>query len=163
MSNDQKRLAIVWHSRTGTAEAMARAVANGAGQVGELIPAQEATSDLLLSFDGYIFACPENLASMSGAMKEMFDLNYYDLIDKIEGRPFTYVIAGGSDGAGTQRQIERICTGWRLRIVADPIIYLTGAQTGETIWAPKTVNDEVLTQCTDLGQAFSEGLSLGIY
>ncbi len=163
MSENDKTLAIIWHSRTGTAEAMAKAAAEGAGESAVLLHAENACSENLLKCDGFIFACPENLASMSGAMKEMFDRSYYDLLGKVEGRPYTYLIAGGSDGQGTARQIERICTGWRLRKVADPIVYLTGAQTSESIWAPKTVGSKVLTQCEELGAAMFEGIKLGIF
>ena len=142
---------------------MAAATAEGAGAHAVLLRAEDADEATLLACDGYIFACPENLASMSGAMKEMFDRNYYALLGKVEGRPFSYIVAGGSDGEGAKRQIEKICTGWRLRIVADPIVYLTGAQSPEEIWAEKRVEEQVLYKCRELGQAFAAGLDLGVF
>src|SRR5262245_49127341 len=76
-----KRLLIVWHSRTGAARAMAEAAAMGAGAEPDVevrvLAADAAEADDLLTADGYLFACPENLAAMSGAMKEFFDRNYY--------------------------------------------------------------------------------------
>ena len=66
-------LAIVWHSRTGGAKAMAEAAALGAGAGGVLIAAADATPATLLRADGYLFVCPENLGTMSGMMKEMFE------------------------------------------------------------------------------------------
>ena len=163
MAENDKTLAIIWHSRTGTAEAMARAAARGAGDSATLLRAEDTQSDILIRCAGFLFACPENLASMSGAMKEMFDRTYYDLLGQVEGRPYTYLVAGGSDGQGTCRQIERICTGWRLRKVADPIVHLTGAQSAEAIWAPKAVTSAVLDECEQLGAAMSEGIKLGIF
>ena len=69
-------LAIVWHSRTGASRAMAEAVRQGAGEGARLIPAAEATPAALLAARGYVFVGPENLASLSGLMKEMFDRCY---------------------------------------------------------------------------------------
>ena len=38
-----------------------------------LLRAQDAQPDDVLGADGYLFATPENLASMSGLMKDFFD------------------------------------------------------------------------------------------
>lgn len=156
-------LAIVWHSRTGAAEAMARAAAAGAGQRGRLIAATNARPEALLGARGYLFACPENLASMSGAMKEMFDRCYYPLLGRIEGRAYASLIAAGSDGSGAQAQLDRIVTGWRLRRVGEPMICNLSAQTPEAILAPKLVPAKVLEQCRELGAMLAEGLEIGVF
>ena len=156
-------LAIVWHIRTGAAQAMARAAAEGAGGQARLLPAEQAMPDDLLTAAGYLFVCPENLAAMSGAMKEMFDRCYYPLLGRIEGRAFATAIAAGSDGRNAQAQIERIVTGWRLRRVAEPLIVNLGAQTPEAICAPKSVPSAALQQCRELGGAMAEGLALGMF
>src|SRR6266542_7092081 len=74
--SDEKIL-IVFHSKTGGAQQMAQAAAKGAGSEPEvalnLIHATEAGPAELLESDGYIFATPENLAMMSGMMKDFFD------------------------------------------------------------------------------------------
>jgi hypothetical protein len=156
-------LAIVWHSRTGTARALAHAAHEGAGEQSRLLRAEDTTPELLASASGYIFACPENLATMSGTMKEMFDRCYYPLLDRIEGRPYATLIAAGSDGTGAQRQIDRIVTGWRLKRVAEPMIVTTGAQTPEAIMAPKRVASDSANIARELGQAMAEAIRLGIY
>ncbi|MBH0113050.1 NAD(P)H-dependent oxidoreductase [Novosphingobium sp. YJ-S2-02] len=165
-------LLIVWHSRTGASRALAQAAHTGAlaAQGSEearasmrLIEAAEVAPADLLGARGYIFACPENLASMSGAMKEMFDRCYYPVLGRIEGRAYATVIAAGSDGSGAQAQIDRIVTGWRLRRVAEPMIVNLEAQTPEAILAPKTVPDKRLAQCRELGEALAEGLSMGVF
>jgi NAD(P)H-dependent FMN reductase len=156
-------LAIVWHSRTGAARAMAEAAYAGAGEGARLIRAEEAGPDLLLSAQGYLFACPENLGTMSGAMKELFDRCYYPLLGQIEGRPYATLIAAGSDGQGAQAQLDRIVTGWRLRRVADPLVVNLAAQTPEAILAAKTVPPADLARCRDLGAALASGIALGIF
>lgn len=158
-------LAIVWHSRTGAARAMAEAACAGACEAGEvlLIAAESAQPDAMLAASGYLFACPENLATMSGAMKEFFDRCYYPLLGRIEGRAYATLIAAGSDGSGAQAQIDRIATGWRLRRVAEPLIAITHAQTPEAILAPKRVDAATLASCHEMGQALAEGLALGVF
>ncbi|MCU0729773.1 MAG: NAD(P)H-dependent oxidoreductase [Sphingopyxis sp.] len=167
-----RTLLVIWHSRTGTAEALARAVADGAlgsdaaasGDIAvRMLSAPETTADDLLGADGYIFAGPENLGSMTGAMKELVDRSYYPLLGQVEGRPWALIVAAGTDGAGTVRQWQRIATGWRLRPIADPLIVCTGADTPETILATKQVPDAALADAAALGAAMAEGLALGIY
>ena len=162
-----KRLLFVFHSLTGgtrqRAEAAAQA-ASGAPEVEvELIAAADAQPDHVLNADGYIFATPENLASMAGKMKDFFDRTYYPVLDRIAGRPYATLICAGSDGENAARQIARIVTGWRLRAVADPIIVCTHAQTPERILAPKQIGAEDLDRCREAGAQLAAGLAMGIY
>ena len=158
-------LLIVWHSRTSATRAMADAARGGASGEGEvrLVAAEAAEPADLLAAQGYIFACPENLAAMSGAMKEFFDRCYYPVLGRIEGRAYATLIAAGSDGSGAQRQLDRIATGWRLRRVAEPLIVDTAAQSAEAILAPKIVSAADLERCRGLGQALGAGLAMGAF
>ena len=113
----------------------------------------------MLAVRGYLFCGPENLASLSGAMKEMLDRLYYPLLGRIEGRAYASLIAAGSDGSGAQRQLDRIATGWRLRRVAEPIIVTFAAQTPEAILAVKAPSIRDLGASRDLGAALGEGLA----
>lgn len=162
-----KRLLIVHHSLTGGTRQMAAAAADGArGEPGtqvQLLTAAEAGPDNLLSADGYIFACPENLAAIAGVMKAFFDRSYYPVLGRIEGRAYATLVCAGSDGENAVRQIARIATGWRLKAVADPIIVCTHAQTPEAILAPKTIGDADLARCRELGAAMAAGLALGVF
>ena len=156
-------LLIVWHSRTGASQALAQAAKAAAGKLAQLIAAEAAGPDDLLAARGYLFVCPENLGTMSGVMKELFDRCYYPLLGRIEGRPYASIIAAGSDGHGAQAQLDRIVTGWRLRRVAPPIIAMTHAQSPEEIMASKTVPPAILAQAAELGVGLAEGLELGIF
>ena len=162
-----KSLLIVYHSRTGGSERMARAAREaGAAEARvqvRLLRADEAEAADVLGADGYLFACPENLAAMSGLMKEFFDRTYYACLDRLNGRPYATLICAGSDGEGAARQIARIALGWRLKPIADPLIVGTHAQTPETIWAPKTIAAADLERCRELGSAMAAGLAMGIY
>jgi multimeric flavodoxin WrbA len=162
-----KRLLIVWHSRNGAARAMAEAAARGAraeaGVETRLIGAESAGPADLLAADGYVFACPENLAAMSGAMKEFFDRTYYAALDQLNGRPYGLLVAAGSDGTNAVRQVTRIATGWRLKPVAEPIIVCTHAQTAEQIAAPKVLGPAEIERCAELGGALAAGLAMGVF
>ena len=162
-----KTLLIVWHSRTGAARQMAEAAEAAARAAGETavrrLRASDAQAADLLGADGYLFACPENLASMSGEMKEFFDRTYYPCLEPLNGRPYAQMIAAGSDGTGAARQLARIATGWRLKAVAEPLIIDTHAQTPEAILAEKHLTAEQLAPCAELGAAVASGLALGVF
>jgi NAD(P)H-dependent FMN reductase len=117
----------------------------------------------VLNADGYLFVTPENLAAMAGMMKDFFDRTYYPALERIEGRPYATLICAGSDGHNAARQIDRICTGWRLKRIAEPLIVCTHAQTPEAILAPKVIAEEELERCEHIGAGLAAGLALGIY
>lgn len=158
---DGRTLLIIWHSRTGASEQMAKAAAQHENAC--LMRARDVSSHDLLNAAAYLFVCPENLASMSGEMKEMFDRNYYPLLGQVEGRAYASIIAAGSDGKATQRQIDRIATGWRLKRVADAMVVNFGAQTPEEILKKKFLTPSAHDQCRDLGLSISEGIALGVF
>lgn len=146
---------------------MAEAAADGAaGEGGVTVAvrrAEESGGDDLLAADGFVFAAPENLAALSGPMKDFFDRTYYAALDRIAGRPYASLICAGSDGSNAARQIARIATGWRLKPVADPLIVRTHAQTPEAILAPKRLASDALARCREIGATLAAGLSLGIF
>lgn len=128
-----------------------------------LLRAEEAQPADVLAADGYLFCGPENLAALSGAMKEFFDRCYYPVLGQIEGRPYAQMICAGSDGEGAARQLARIATGWRLKQVQPPVIVCTHAQTQEDILAEKGIGAADLTRCAELGAALGAGLAMGVF
>ena len=128
-----------------------------------MLAAEQVQPEDLLQSAGYLFVCPENLGSMSGAMKEMFDRCYYPVLGRIEGRSYATAIGAGTAGQGAEAQIDRIVAGWRLRRVAESLIVNLSADSPERILAPKTVAQNDLAQCRQLGAALATGLRLGIF
>jgi multimeric flavodoxin WrbA len=162
-----KKLLVVYHSMTGGTLQMAHAAAAGArvepGVAVSLLRATEARAEHVLGADGYVFATPENLAGISGMMKDFFDRTYYAAFERINGRAFATLICAGSDGRNAAQQIDRIAAGWRLRRIADPYIVCTHAQTPEEILKPKKIEEACLTRCEELGRTLASGLALGIF
>ena len=162
-----KNLLIVYHSMTGGTLQMAHAAAAGArsedGLHVSMLRAAEAQAEDLLEADGYIFASPENLAAMSGMMKDFFDRTYYAVLDRINGRPFLILVCAGSDGRNAAQQIDRIATGWRLKPIAEAYIVCTHAQTPEQILKPKKIDEPSLLTCEELGKTLGSGIAMGIF
>ena len=158
-------LLIVYHSKTGGSRQMAEAAAAAAEDEAETVlkKADEAGPEDLLKADGYIFCAPENLAAIAGVMKDFYDRCYYEVLGRIEGRPYAQMVCAGSDGENAARQTARIAQGWRLREVQPPLIVCTHAQTPERILAEKTIEEDDLTRCRDLGAAMAAGLSMGAF
>jgi multimeric flavodoxin WrbA len=167
-----KTLLVVYHSMTGATQQMARAAAEGGGRAGQsgdvqvevrLRHASSVEPMDIISADAYIFASPENLAAMSGMMKDFFDRCYYPALDLINGRFYGIIVCAGSDGTNAVRQIERVAKGWRLQAAQPPVIVCTHAQSSEAILAPKIILKCDLDRASDLGATIAAGLALGAY
>ena len=162
-----KTLLIVFHSLTDGTRQMAEAARAGAAAEAEVVVrmlhASQAGPDDVLAAQGYLFATPENLAAVSGQLKDFFDRCYYPVLDRINGRPYASLVCAGSDGQNAARQIARIATGWRLKAVAEPLIVCTHAQTPEAILAPKQIGAADLERCRALGEALATGIALGVF
>jgi multimeric flavodoxin WrbA len=162
-----KTLLIVYHSMTGGTRQMAEAAAAGARSEPtirvSLLRAADAGPQDVLEAAGYVFASPENLAAMSGMMKDFFDRVYYAALDRLNGRPYAVLICAGSDGRNAAAQIERIATGWRLKAIAAPLVVCTHAQTEAEILLPKLIPSPSLMQCEELGATLAAGTALGIF
>jgi multimeric flavodoxin WrbA len=160
-------LLIVYHSMTGGTLQMATAAAHGAREEGSLrvslLQAAHAHAVDVLGASAYIFASPENLGAMAGQMKDFFDRTYYAALDLINGRPFATLVCAGSDGRNAAGQIERIATGWRLKLVAPALIVCTHAQSPDDILRAKTISPESLKQCEEVGATVAAGTALGIF
>jgi multimeric flavodoxin WrbA len=159
------QLLIVYHSKTGGSRQMAEAATAAAREEATTIlkTADQAGPDDLLEADGYLFCTPENLAAIAGVMKDFYDRCYYEVLGRIEGRPYAQMVCAGSDGENAARQTARIAQGWRLKEVQPPLIICTHAQAAEKILAEKTISEEQLALCRELGAAMGAGLSMGMF
>ena len=163
-----KRLLIVYHSLTGGTEQLVTAAAGGARREApdvdlRVLTAPQAGPEDVLAADAYVFATPENLAAIAGLMKDFFDRCYYPVLGRIEGRPYATLICAGSDGSNAARQVERICTGWRLKAAAPALTVCTHAQTPEDILAPKQIPADELKRADELGAALAAGVAMGVF
>jgi len=101
--------------------------------------------------DGILLLTPENLAYMSGAMKDFFDRCYYPCLEETQGRPYGLIVRAGNDGTGTCAAVERIATGLRWRKIAEPLV-CRGA------WQESFLDD-----CASFGMQMAAGLEAGVF
>ena len=159
------QLLIIYHSRTGGAQQMAEAAFAAAREETDtvLLRARDVDTERVLTASGYLFVAPENLAALSGEMKEFFDRTYYPALGKIQGRPYAQMVCAGSDGENAVRQTARIATGWRLKEVHPPLIVCTYAQTEAEILSEKTIPEADLEKCRTIGATLGAGLAMGVF
>lgn len=148
---------IVFHSQTGRTKKMAQAVAKGAKSIENistiLKEARETTLDDLLNSDGLAFGSPEYFGYMAGAIKDLFDRTYYQARGRKEifKKPYVVFISAGNDGLGALTSIERICVGYQLKKIYEPVI------------ARGDINEAILSRCEELGKVIAAGCEAGIY
>lgn len=120
------RLLIIHHSPTPMVRAMTDAVISGANddhiEGVEVVVRQalDATSDDVLSADGYVLGTPANFGYMSGALKHFFDSLFLDVGGSLADdgsadtgtaptkRPFGLYVHGRYDTSGAIRSVLSI-------------------------------------------------------
>jgi len=157
MGEANKQLLLVAHAPSPNTKKLVEAVLRGARHPDieavdvRHVPPLEATADDVLAADAIILGTPENLAYMSGALKDFFDRCYYKVLEETQGLPYALYIRAGNDGAGTKRAVETIVTGLRWRAVQEPLICRGEFQ------------DEFINQCEELGMYMAAGLDNAVF
>ena len=72
--------------------------------------------------DGIIIGTTENFGYMAGLIKDFFERIYYPCLETKQGLPFALYVRAGEDGRGTRAGIEKIATGLRWSLIAEPLI-----------------------------------------
>jgi len=106
------KLLIVYESRTGNTEVMAKAVQEGvlsAGTSVSLKKATEATTDDLLDCNAVIFGTPNNFGYMSRTVKEFLEQAYVNLGKQEASKPFAAFACGFASGKPALESIEHVC------------------------------------------------------
>ncbi|MDX1588418.1 MAG: flavodoxin family protein [Oleiphilaceae bacterium] len=156
MSDHNKVLHIIAHAPSPNTRRLRDALLSGArhedisGVTVRAIPPLEATPETVLEADALILFTTENLAYMSGAMKDFFDRCYYPCLEKAQGLPYALVVRAGQDGTGTLRAMDSIITGLRWKAVQEPLL------------CRGTFNEAFVEQCEELGMYMAAGLEAGI-
>ena len=141
------KLLIVYESRTGNTEAMAKAVQEGALSAGasvSLKKAAETTSDDLLSCDAVIFGTPNYFDYMAGTIKDLWDRTHYAVKGKADNKPYAAFSSAGAGGKGALDSIDSMCSHLRLKEAAKGII------------AKGKPSPEVLEECKQQGKKMAQ-------
>lgn len=151
------KILVVYHSQTGSTKKMAEAVARGANSIenvrATIKEAMETTMDDLFGCTGLALGSPDYFGYMASAIKDLFDRTYYQARGRKEifKKPYVLFISAGNDGQGALRSIERICVGYQLKKVYEPVIAI-----GE-------IDETILALCEELGKVIASGCEAEIY
>ena len=152
-----KQLLIIAHTPSPNLQRMLDAIVRGAQHEDidnievRVVRPLEAVPEDVLAAGAIILMTPENLAYMSGAMKDFFDRCYYPVLEEKQGLACALVIRAGHDGTGTIRALNTILTGLRWQQVQEPLL------------CKGTWDDAFLEQCEELGMSMAAGLEAGIF
>ena len=152
----KKTLLIIAHAPSVNTQRMLDAVIKGANHADitnvdvRYIAPLETQADDIKNAQAIIIGTTENLGYVSGLIKDVFDRCYYECLEHTQGRPFSFYIRAGQDGAGARRAIETITTGLRWRLVQEPLI------------CRGDFDEAFITQCEDLGLTMAASLDAGI-
>jgi len=145
------KLTIIYHSRSGNTEAMAKAVQEGAlaaGAIVNLKKAAEATVDDILDCDAVIFGSPNNFGYMAGDIKEILDQSFAALRDKEGSKPYAAFSSGGTQGGEPAiTSIERVCS-----CFGGSLCKFKFEKAAEGVSTSRTPSSDVLEKCKHLGR-----------
>ena len=150
-----KKLLIIYHTQGSRTTELAEAALAGARTIEEtettLKRAFDTSADDLLAADAILFGTPENFGYMSGALKDLFDRTFYPCENKVDGKPYAVFVCAGNDGTGAVFNIDRICTGLKLKKVCEPVI------------ARKVNTPALVEQARELGATLAAGIAFGVF
>ena len=145
------KLTIIYYSRTGHNEAMAKAVqegALGAGAEVNLKKAKEATSNDILNCDAVVFGSPNYFSYMAGAMQMVLEDVFVNLKDEEVTKLFAVFSCGGSmGGKPVITVIEETCGHFGGKFGKFKF-----KKAAEGVSATEKPSTENLEQCRELGR-----------
>ena len=123
--SDLVDILVLYYSRTGRTEALARAIAEGAAAVeGSSAKAKRvdyATVNDFILCDGVAFGSPNYFSYMAGLMKDFFD-KALSVREKVTGKPAVAFTSGGGSSNSALLSLERMIHSFRLQKVADGVV-----------------------------------------
>ena len=149
-----KRLVFIAHAPSDNTKALKEAAYAAIMETElevQILAPQDVSQHSLDDADGLFLGMIENLASMSGLMKDVFDRCYYSWIDEHRGLPLAVYIRAGNSGIGTKRQLDQIVTGLGWRMVQPPLL-LVGAY-----------RKDFSNQTAELARGFAHGVEMGLF
>lgn len=138
---------VLYYSRSGRTEALAKAVAEGVGSIeGASVKVKRvdyATVNDFIFCDAVAFGSPNYFSYMAGLLKDFFD-KALSIRERVAGKPSAAFTSGGGSSDSALLSLERMISSFRLEKVADGV-----ASVGEP-------NEEDLTACKKLGEALAK-------
>jgi len=138
---------VLYYSRTGKTEALAKAVAEGANAVkgasAKVVRVDYATVNDFISCDAVAFGSPNYFSYMAGLMKDFFD-RALSIREKVTGKPAVAFTSGGSSSNSALLSLERMISAFRLEKAAEGVV------------SQGVPSKEDLAACKKLGEALAK-------
>lgn len=138
---------VLYYSRGGRTEALAKAVAEGAesvdGASARVKRVDYATVDDFISCDGVAFGSPNYFSYMAGLMKDFFD-RALGIREKVTGKPAATFTSGGGSSNSALLSLERMISSFRLQKIAEGVV------------SSGTPSKDDLAACKKLGEALAK-------
>ncbi len=137
---------ILYYSRSGRTEELAKAVAEGVehrGGSAKMKRVDYATVDDFNSCDAIAFGSPNYFSYMAGLMKTFFD-NALSIREKVSGKPAAAFSSGGGSSDAALSSLEKMITSFRLEKAIDGVV-----SQGEP-------SEKDLEACKRLGEALTQ-------
>jgi multimeric flavodoxin WrbA len=142
---------VLYYSRTGNVEAMAKAVAEGVNSVkgasSKLRRVDYANVDDLISCDAVAIGSPNYFGYMAGLLKDFFD-RAWPVRDKVAGKLAAAFTCGGSSSNAALLSLERMYSSFKLEKVSEGVAVGTREQ--------GTLSEQNLTACKKIGEALAK-------
>ncbi len=145
--DDMVNVLILYYSRGGNTDALAKAIASGVEKV-ESVKAvlkrvDYATGIELIECDAVAFGSPNYFGYMAGIMKDYFDRTVGNR-GKVEGRPAAAFSSGSGESTGALDSLEKMIDSFKLRKIADGLVF-----SGDP-------SDDDLAKCVELGSKLAK-------
>ena len=150
------KLLVMFFSKTGNTESMARCIAEAAGEVEgisvQLRPVEEVDPDDLLCFDGIVMGSPVYYGTMAAPLKQLIDVSVKHH-GKLEGKVGGAFSSSGVMGGGNETTL--------LDIIACQLVHgmiVTGVSHGPH-YGPTcqgAPGEDAQKQCADYGRKVAE-------
>ena len=142
-----KNVLIVYHSQSGNTEAMARAIAEGAGDAGATVVLKKAVDAVdkdLLDCDVVAIGTPNYFDYMAGMVKDFFDRAWITVRERMGNKP--YVVFGSYGGGRRQAidSVESICNGLKMKL------------TTKSLAVQRKPTEDNIKACQELGRKLAE-------
>jgi len=117
---------VLYYSRTGNVEAMAKAVAEGVNSVegasSKLKRVDYANVDDFISCDAMALGSPNYFGYMAGVMKDFFD-RAWSAREKVSGKPAAAFTCGGSSNNSALLSLERMFSSFKLEKMSEGVVW----------------------------------------
>jgi len=115
---------VLYYSRTGKTETLAKAVAEGiqnAGGTPKLKRVDYATVNDFITCDAVAFGSPNYFGYMAGIMKHFFD-KAFSIRDKVTGKPAAAFTSGGGASNNALTSLENMIASFKLEKATEGVV-----------------------------------------